>query len=145
MTATAPQQFRKLAYDILQVGEEFISNDHLVTPEDVEAYAFAVEDFNSWFLGESPFGGSVAHPTLLGNLALHLRHSKYIVRAGLHAKMRFEFLEPVRVGTRVRARGKVVDKYIKRDKHYMVTDYAIEDQDGTPLIRGQFTQMLLEP
>ena len=142
---TPLQQFRPLKYDVLQVGEEFVSDDHLVTPEDIETYAFAVEDYHAWFFGDSPFGGPVAHPTLLGNQALHLRHSKYIVHAGLHAKMEFQFLEPIRPGMRVRSRGRVIDKYVKRDKHFMVTEYVTEDADGRPLMRGQFTQMLLEP
>src|SRR5438105_10525554 len=29
-------EFRKLTYEALQVGEEFVSDEHLVTPEDVE-------------------------------------------------------------------------------------------------------------
>jgi acyl dehydratase len=74
-------EFPKLTYDALTVGEEFVSDTHLVTPEDIETYAFAVDDHHPWFSGPSPFGGPVAHPTLLGNQALHLRHGKYIVHA----------------------------------------------------------------
>ena len=62
---------------------------------------------------------------------------------GLHAKMQFEFLEPIRVGMRVRSRGRVIDKYVRRGKQYMVTEYVTEDEAGTPLVRGQFTQMLI--
>jgi acyl-coenzyme A thioesterase PaaI-like protein len=85
----------------------------------------------------------VAPPTLLANQALHLRHSKYIVHAGLHAKMEFRFLEPMRVGVRVRSRGKVIDKYERRGKQYMVTEFVTEDDGGRALVRGQFTQMLI--
>ncbi len=82
---------------------------------------------------------------MLGNQALHLRHSKYVVHAGLHAKMEFNFLQPIRVGMRVRSRGKIIDKYIRRDKKYMVTEFVTTDEDdGTELIRGQFTQMLFD-
>lgn len=135
-------EFKKLTYDVLEVGEEFVSDDHLVTPEDIETYAFAVDDQHPWFFGASPFGGPVAHPTLLGNQALRLRHSRYIVHAGLHAKMEFQFLEPIRPGMRVRSRGRVIDKYERRGKPYMVTEFVTEDEDGTVLVRGQFTQML---
>jgi hypothetical protein len=31
--------FKMLTYDAVEVGEEFISDDHLITPEDVETYA----------------------------------------------------------------------------------------------------------
>ncbi len=135
-------EFRKLTYDVLQVGEEFVSDAQLVTPEDVETYAFAVDDHHAWFSGDSPFGGPVAHPTLLGNQALRLRHSRYIVHAGLHAKMEFEFLEPIRPGVRARSRGRVIDKYERRGKPYMVTEFVTEDEQGTVLVRGRFTQML---
>ncbi len=135
-------EFTPLTYESLQVGEEFVSDDHLVTPEDVETYAFAVDDHHPWFFGDSPFGGPVAHPTLLANQALRLRHSRYVVRAGLHARMEFQFLEPIRPGMRVRSRGRVVDKYERRGKPYMVTEFVTEDAGGTVLVSGQFTQML---
>jgi acyl dehydratase len=135
-------EFRPLTYEALEVGEEFVSDEHLVTPEDIEAYTFAVDDHHPWYTGDSPFGGLIAPPTMMGNQALHLRHSRYIVHAGLHAKMEFRFLEPIRQGIRVRSRGKVIDKYERRGKPYMVTEFVTEDEAGTVLVRGQFTQML---
>jgi 3-hydroxybutyryl-CoA dehydratase len=137
--------FKMLTYDAVEVGEEFVSNDHLITPQDIETYAFAVDDYHAWFSGVSPFGDQIAHPTLMGNQALQLRHSKYNVHAGLHAKMEFHFLQPLRVGMRVRSRGKIIDKYIRRGKKYMVTEFVTTDEDGTDVVRGQFTQMIIEP
>jgi hypothetical protein len=130
-------EFRKLTLDSLQVGDEFVSDDHLVIPEDIETHGFAVEDDHPW-LAEG-----TAPPTLMANQALHLRHSKYIVHAGLHARMEFNFLEPIRLGMRVRTKGKVIDKYERRGKPYMVTEYVTEDDNGRVLVRGQFTQMII--
>ena len=130
-------EFKKLTLDSLKVGEEFVSDDHLVLPEDIEAHGFAVEDDHPW-LAEM-----TAPPTLMANQALHLRHSKYLVHAGLHARMEFNFLEPIRLGMRVRTRGKVIDKYERRGKPYMVTEYVTEDDTGRVLVRGQFTQMII--
>ena len=135
-------QFKELRYDALEVGEEFVSDEQLVTPEDVEAHAFAVDDEHPWYSSDSPFGGPIAHPTFLANQALRLRHGRYIVCAGLHAKMEFEFLEPIRHGVRARSRGRVIDKYERRGKPYMVTEFVTESEDGTVLVRGRFTQML---
>jgi acyl dehydratase len=101
--------FPTLTYERLQVGEEFVSDTFLVTPEEIETYAFAVDDHHPWFSGDSPFGGPVAHPTLIGNQSLSLRHSRYTVTGGLHAKMEFELVEPIRPGMRVRSRGRVID------------------------------------
>ncbi len=136
-------EFKTLSYETVQVGEEFTSDDFLIKPEDVDTFAYAVDDHNPWFFEDSPFGGPVVHPTLLGNQALLMRHSRYIVPAGLHAKMQFEFVEPLRVGMRVRSYGKIVDKYERRGRHYMVTQFETRDEEsGTVLTRGQFTQMI---
>jgi acyl dehydratase len=136
-------EFKTLSYETVTVGEEFMSDDFLIKPEDVETYGFAVDDHKPWYFEDSPFGGAIAHPTLLGNQALLMRHGKYVVPAGLHAKMEFEFIEPLRVGMRVRTRGKVIDKYEKRGRHYMVTQFETrEEQTGKLLVRGQFTQMI---
>jgi acyl dehydratase len=136
------RDFPELTYERLTVGEEFVSDEYLVTPEDIETYAFAVDDHHPWFSGPSPFGGPIAPPTMLGNQALRLRHTRYTVHAGLHARMQFQFLEPIRPGMRVRSRGRVIDKYERRGKPYMVTEFVTEDETGRVLVRGQFTQML---
>jgi acyl dehydratase len=136
-------EFKPISYEVVTVGEEFMSDDFLIKPEDVETFAFAVDDHDPWYFEDSPFGGPIAHPVLLGNQALMMRHGKYIIPAGLHAKMQFEFVEPLRTGMRVRTRGKVIDKYERRGRHYMVTEFATRDEEtGTVLVRGQFTQML---
>ena len=57
--------------------------------------------------------------------------------------MEFQFVEPIRVGMCVQTRGKVVDKYERRGKPYMVTEYVTEDETGQVLVRGQFTQMII--
>jgi acyl dehydratase len=136
-------EFKPISYEAVTVGEEFRSDDFLIKPEDVETYAYAVDDHHPWFFERSPFGGKIAHPTLLANQALLLRHSRYIIPAGLHAKMQFEFVEPLRAGMRVRTYGKVLDKYERRERHYMVTQFETRDeQTGQVLVRGQFTQMI---
>jgi len=137
MAGSRVTEFKKLTLDSLTVGEEFVSDAHLVLPEDIDAHGFAVEDDHSWLAERT------APPTLMANQALHLRHSKYIVHAGLHARMEFSFVEPIRLGMRVRTHGKVIDKYERRGKPYMVTEYVTEDETGRVLVRGQFTQMII--
>src|SRR5207237_280883 len=132
-------QFTPLTYDALKVGEEFVSDTLLVTPEDVETYAFAVDDHHSWFSDASPFGGAIAHPTFAANQALRLRHSRYVVHAGLHAKMQFEFLEPIRVGMRVRSRARAKGFRTTLAQAMMSTAYVSEMLTrllGAGFIRG---------
>lgn len=138
-------EFKTISYDVVRVGEEFRSDDFLIKPEDVETFAYAVDDHHPWYSGDSPFGGPIAHPVLLGNQALMMRHSCYIIPAGLHAKIQFEFLEPLRAGMRVRSYGKVIDKFEKRGRYYMVTEFATKNEEsGDVLVRGQFTQNIFK-
>lgn len=138
-------EFKTISYNVVRVGEEFRSDDFLIKPEDVETFAYAVDDHHPWYSGDSPFGGPIAHPVLLGNQALMMRHSRYIIPAGLHAKIQFEFLEPLRAGMRVRSYGKVIDKFEKRGRYYMVTEFATKNEEsGDVLVRGQFTQNIFK-
>ena len=136
-------KFEPISYEVVTVGEEFFSDDFLIKPEDLETFAFAVDDHYPWYFEDSAFGGPIVHPVMMGNQALMMRHSRYIIPAGLHAKMHFEFVSPMRVGMRVRSYGKVIDKYEKRGRHYMVTEFQTREE-GTQkvLTQGHFTQML---
>ncbi len=134
--------FPTISYEILEVGQAFRSDERLLRPQDVEAYAYAIDDYDPWFFEPGPFGSPVAHPTILANQALFLRHNHYMVPAGLHARMTYEFLAPIPLGTRARTLGTMVDKYWRRDKPYMVTGYETVDETRGPLVRGQFVQML---
>ena len=138
-------EFKTISYETVTVGEEFMSDDFLIKPEDVETFAYAVDDHHPWYFDDSPFGGPIAHPVMLGNQALMMRHSRYIIPAGLHAKIQFEFIEPLRAGMRVRSYGKVIEKFEKRGRYYMVTEFATKDEaSGAVLVRGQFTQNIFK-
>lgn len=134
--------FPTISYDELTIGEEFRSDDRLIRPQDVTAYAYAVDDHDPLFFEAGPFGGPIVHPTLLANQALFLRHNRYLVPAGLHARMVFEFIAPIPLGTRARTSGVLIDTYVRRNKPYMVTEYRTTDESGSTLVKGHFVQML---
>lgn len=134
--------FPTISYEVLEVGTEMRSDERHLRPEDTEAYAWAVEDEDPWFFGPSPFGGAICHPTLLANQALLLRHNRFVVPAGLHARMIFAFHKAIPLGARARTTGKVVEKYWRREKPYMVTAFETRGEDGTLYTSGRFVQML---
>lgn len=136
--------FPDISYDVLEEGVKFRSGDHLIRPEDVEAYAYAVEDHDPWFFAPGPFGNPIVHPTLLANQALLMRHNHYFVPAGLHARMIYNFVAPIPLGTRARTVGVMAEKYMRREKPYMVTEYQTATEDGAPLVSGRFVQMIFK-
>jgi acyl dehydratase len=136
--------FPAIGYDVIEEGVKFRSSDRLIRPEDVEAYAFAVEDHDPWFFAPGPYGNPIIHPTLLANQALLMRHNHYFVPAGLHAQMIYDFVAPIPLGVRARTLGRMAEKYMRRDKPYMVTEYETASEEGEKYVSGRFVQMIFK-
>ncbi len=98
-----------------------------------------MDDYHPWFMGgESPFGGRVAHAAILVPWLLRLLNTRYDpnTEVGLHQKEEIWFDSPVRLGERVILTGSFTDKYVKRDKGYIVTDAEARSMDdGRLLVR----------
>jgi len=52
------------------------------------------------------------------------------------------FLNPLPVGSRVRSRARVVDKYRRRDRPYVVVECLTETEDGTQILRSRATLLI---
>jgi len=66
------------------------------------------------------------------------------LRASIWAKSEHEFLKPMKVGSKVYIRGKVIEKYVKRDRHYVVADYETVGEDGEVLMKSHETSVYVE-
>jgi hypothetical protein len=66
------------------------------------------------------------------------------LRASIWAKSEHEFLKPMKVGSKVYIRGKVIEKYVKRDRNYVVANYETVDEDGEVLMRSRETSVYVE-
>jgi len=115
-----------------------------ITPELVREYSEAVDDHNRWYSGESPFGSAVA-PALLLHSEVYRTLSWYLPRiyGNLHARQEWELFQPATVGDRVTTRSLIVDRYIKRDREYVVNEVTCFGEDGRPLNRGRTHQSFL--
>lgn len=66
------------------------------------------------------------------------------LRAGIWAKSEHEFFKPLMIGTKVTIRGRVVDKYTRRGKYYVVAEYETTDGSGELLMRSRETSVNVE-
>ena len=66
------------------------------------------------------------------------------MRASIWAKSEHEFLKPMKVGSRIIIRGKVVEKYAKRGRNYVVSEYETVDEAGEVLLRSRETGVYVE-
>jgi len=60
------------------------------------------------------------------------------------AKSEHEFLKPMKVGSKIFIRGKVVDKYVKRGRNYVVAEFETVDEAGEVLLRSRETGVYVE-
>ena len=155
MEGLDPQQQLRLAerlYAGLQVGQELGPWETVFTEEDVRDYAASIEDENPWYVQGSAFGQLVAHPAMTATFGIPLLQescSKILEEAdqpwaGLHAKAEHRYTNPIPIGKRLIVRGKVAEKYIRRDRYYVVVELWVVDEDGQDIIRIQDT-ILLSP
>ena len=66
------------------------------------------------------------------------------MRVSIWAKSEHEFLKPMKLGGKIFIRGRVVDKYIKRERNYMVTELETVDEAGEVLMRSRETSVYVE-
>lgn len=66
------------------------------------------------------------------------------LRAAIWAKSEHEFLKPMKVGGKVSIKGTIVDKYVKRGRNYVVTDFETIDEDGDVVLRSRETGIHLD-
>ncbi len=66
------------------------------------------------------------------------------LHASIWAKSEHEFLKPLRTGSKIRIHGKIVDKYVKRDRNYVVSEFETIDEHGDVAMRSRETAVHLE-
>jgi acyl dehydratase len=126
------------------VGRDYGARQVEVTPDLVRHYAESVGDHNPWYFGDSPFGGPVApalilHSEVYRDLAWYLPN----MYGNLHAKQEWELFHPIMVGDTVTTHSLIVDRYIKRDREYVVKEVTCFGPDGRILQRGRTHQSFL--
>jgi acyl dehydratase len=130
-------------YDVF-VGHDMGGHEYRITPEMIHLYQDGTEDRNEWYSGPSPFGGAVA-PALLLHSEVFKNLSWYLpnIIGNLHAKQEWELFHPMLVGGVVRTRSTVVERYVKRNREYVVNEVMITDSDGRWLQRSRTHQSFL--
>ncbi len=130
-------------YDVF-VGRDMGGRDCTITPDMVRVYADGTEDRNNWYRGDSPFGGAVA-PALLFHSEVYKNLAWYLPNliGNLHAKQEWELFRPMQVGDTVRTHSTVVERYLKRNREYVVNEVLITDTNGRWLQRSRTHQSFL--
>lgn len=126
------------SWDDIRVGTETGAIDMVVTDDMVDEYLAAVELDEAALAPAADGEGRIAPPDMVPKLTMRTLFIDYTfanIGPSVRAKQAYRFLKPVRVGTRVRAVGRISDKYERRGKRFVAFQATYVDADGTPLIQ----------
>jgi len=66
------------------------------------------------------------------------------MKSSIWAKSEHEFIKPFKVGGKVILEGKVTEKYMKRNRRYVVCEYETRDEAGELLMKSRETGVYVE-
>jgi acyl dehydratase len=125
------------------VGRFYGRRELEITPETVRKYSAGTGDWNPRYTGQSEFGAPVA-PALILHSEIYRDVSWYLsVFGNLHAKQEWQMFHPIMAGDRVSAVRTIVDRYVKRDREYVVNEVDVFSSEGRLLNRGRTHQSFL--
>ena len=129
---------KKIDLRDVKPGYEYEPLEFVVTPEFNQQYLYAEEDFHPRYIEESENGPPIVHPALILNMSNDSRSPSWCLApgvAGLHARDEVSFLNPARVGKKLRVTWKAVDVYEKRGNPYKVIECLVRDEDGVEIMK----------
>ena len=128
------------------VGRDFGGTTYDITPDLVAAYIAGTGDDNPWYRDKSPLGGPVA-PALILHSAVYRSLDWYLpnIYGNLHARQEWDVFAPVMVGERLTTRSVIIDRYIKRDREYVVNEVIVVNSSGQIVSRSRTHQSFLLP
>ncbi len=129
--------------DKLELGKE-LPEMKVAYDENMQGrFLVALKEENPWYYSESPWGVPITYHPLLDDAPMEAAmHCYQYPFSFVHAKQETEFLNPLPLGKPARIFTKIVDKYVKRDKGYIVIESLIVDEDGVQIMRTKNHAMI---
>ena len=130
-------------HDLLkaEIGQEITPVEMVITEELVERNAWANDDYNPWYMEDSPFGGRIASPTLLAYESDIMIWNHFLLPegGGIWAKQEFDFVNPLKVGKQVKITGRLADKQSKKGRDHLLFEFLVVDEDSQEIVRMRST------
>jgi 3-hydroxybutyryl-CoA dehydratase len=142
-----PPILRPLKWDGVVVGDKLGPVQHRITARMIRDYAESTGDIHQWHIDGAPhFPDAIAHPAMATIFSTRLLGRSGIDRpsGGIHARHEYEFLGLICAGQTLTTTGTITEKYIRRERKYLVCDSLTVDEAGRPVVRCRYTQAVPE-
>ena len=121
---------RVFDYDRAEIGEELGAYEYVLTAEMLDNFRRAVGDPEAVFPTLAVKHDATAFAMVYDDQT-----------GGVNAGNEVEFFNPPVPGKKIRVTGRIADKYLRRDKPYMVIEATAVDEDGRLLEKLRTYQM----
>ena len=126
------------------VGRDIGGYEFDIDVHAIENYIAATGDDHPWYRENSPLGVPLA-PALILHSVVFRNRAWYLpnIFGNLHARQEWQGFAPIRAGQHLRTRSVVVERYIKRDREYVVNEVLIFDRDNRVVQHSRTHQSFL--
>lgn len=134
---------QEIFYDDLEKGRTFPPYRYRLEPEYVQAYLQAVGEDNPVFRDEQAareagFESVIVPPfAIVSYGSIYLAMGRRPPTGYLNTSISFEFLAPLQVGAEVTMNLSVEDKFIKRERKFIILKAVVDDAHGAAVARAR--------
>ncbi len=110
---------QKGVIDKIEIGEDLGSYDYVMTPEMISDYRRVVDNPDA------------AYPTVAARHPANLFYRRYAGKVRVpNAGQESHYFNPPLPGKRITVSAHIADKYVRREKQYIVIEARAVDEDG---------------
>jgi acyl dehydratase len=127
------------------VGEELDSVQLVPDIQSVRNFVYSIDDFNSWYLYESPFGPPIVPSSMLVEEAGIPLYAKYDVATNndaVHTRQLLRLFQPITVGQPVVLKAWFSRTYVRRGQPYYEMDGEVLSEQGEKLVWFRFAEAI---
>jgi 3-hydroxybutyryl-CoA dehydratase len=131
-----------LRYDEVKVGDEFPNEPviFVVSEAVVDSFLEATDDKNTLF-GKSGDDKRRAPSMLASVYLIDLLTARRNPPGGIHAKQSIQFHQGLTVGDTLSIKGRIAEKYIRKERPYVVSDFEAHNDIGDLVASGRITSI----
>jgi hypothetical protein len=131
----------RATFEDIEIGKDFGTIEWRISAEDIEKQCLMDHDYHPWYFLGAPDGKRIAPPQIQYRPPRWLLSRNYNVR-GLFYKWEFENTGPLRVDETITVSGRILDKWVERDREYVKFEAVGTDPAGQVVFRTVRTHVL---
>lgn len=134
-------QGRRASFEDIQIGQSLGEMEWQITNELIDLQCQLDQDFDPMYFPQITDSKRVAPPSITYRPPRWLFSRAYNVR-GLFVRWENEMFREIQPNTMIKVTGAIVDKYVKKDREFVVYQAEGQDGDGNLVFRSKRTHVL---